>query len=117
MRTPIPGFNYFKCEECGEEWIDSTRDIGSPSGDSCYCGNNVVPECATTTQYDNLKFKLTPLGVPAVPRVGDVDRYTDEILRLRSEIEHLARDHMYCAHCACQSCYDETQLRLSQGWN
>jgi hypothetical protein len=30
-----PGYRYFKCEECGHEWREPSRDCTSMSGEPC----------------------------------------------------------------------------------
>lgn len=63
-----PGFRYFKCDECGNEWISASRDRNSPSGEQCIgmmdedpgvfclrlCTEWVMATPATTEQYDRL---------------------------------------------------------------
>jgi hypothetical protein len=114
-RETRPGINYFKCDDCGREWIDTTRDVGSPSCESCTCGASVTPEEATTEQFDNFKHKLTPRGVlPINMRPDEVAKLVSEIEFLRSEFQEIQRDTLYCPHCACQSCYDEKQKRAEE---
>jgi hypothetical protein len=31
------GWRLFKCDECGEQWKTTSRDIYSPSGEDCGC--------------------------------------------------------------------------------
>lgn len=31
------GWRLFKCDECGEQWQTTSRDIYSPSGEDCVC--------------------------------------------------------------------------------
>ena len=31
----MPGFRFFKCDECGSEWKSESRDCYSPSGECC----------------------------------------------------------------------------------
>jgi hypothetical protein len=33
------GWRYFDCEECGQQWWETTRDRFSPSGTDCACCN------------------------------------------------------------------------------
>ena len=35
MRKPVPGMRFFKCDECGYEWKEPSRDCLSPSGEPC----------------------------------------------------------------------------------
>jgi len=37
------GWRYFKCPECGNEWLLPTRDCFSPSGEDCKCGEFASP--------------------------------------------------------------------------
>lgn len=53
-----PGFRFFRCGECGNEWIEPCRDRDSPSGESCDCGEWCGATPATTEQYDRLKGKV-----------------------------------------------------------
>lgn len=111
-RAPKPGVRYFKCESCSKEWIDVSRDVSSPSGDSCWCGAWVSPVEATTSQFDTLKHKLTPLGISPVGLPSDeVAKLNTQILQLQAEMEGMNRDVLYCPHCACQSCWDEKRKR------
>jgi hypothetical protein len=52
--TRGPGVRYFRCDECGKEWLDVSRDADSPSGESCDCGEWVFASRATTEQFDRL---------------------------------------------------------------
>lgn len=47
MRTPVPGYRYFECDDCGQRWRTPTRDCYSPSAEFC-------DDCdgATTTLYN-----------------------------------------------------------------
>lgn len=55
IRAHHPGFRYFRCGECGCEWMKPSRDATSPSGDECSeCGDWIMASEATTEQYDRL---------------------------------------------------------------
>lgn len=43
MRKLVPGYRYFRCDECGKEWREECRDHASPSGSDCGCGGFVHP--------------------------------------------------------------------------
>lgn len=30
-----PGWTYYRCEDCGNQWAEKSRDCCSPSGSSC----------------------------------------------------------------------------------
>ena len=108
----LPGILYFCCEECKQEWREASRDVGSPSGYHCYCGLPVSGVDATTTQFDNLKHKLTPCGVTPVGivnnRIKELEAKVDQLV---DELEDLNRDALYCPSCACNSCYEESEKR------
>lgn len=36
MRRPIPGYRFFECYECGNQWKQKTRDCKSPSNETCH---------------------------------------------------------------------------------
>lgn len=110
-----PGIMYFKCDECGADWIEAVRDNRSPSSEVCFCSQTVQPVTATTEQFDSLKFKPTPSGsVPVMVTNAEVLRLNALISVLRDEMAELNRDAMYCPHCACQSCYDEKARRQKE---
>jgi len=47
QRKLVPGFRFFQCIDCGEEWKEKSRDCLSPSNDTC-------PSCmADTFPHDN----------------------------------------------------------------
>ena len=107
-----PGIVYFKCDDCGAEWIEATRDSQSPSSERCYCSQTVQPVLATTAQFDSLKFKVAPSGsVPVMVTDAEVLRLNNLIGVLRNEMAELNRDAMYCPHCACHSCDEERSKR------
>lgn len=44
MRNLVPGYRYFKCEECKHEFKFKTRDSSTPSLDSCpLCNEDCFP--------------------------------------------------------------------------
>lgn len=52
---PRPGIRYFKCDDCGHEWLEPSRDVSSPSGDDCKeCGVWCGARPASTEEFDRL---------------------------------------------------------------
>jgi hypothetical protein len=39
------GWRHFACDECGQQWNETTRDIHSPSGVDCACCGEWVHPC------------------------------------------------------------------------
>jgi hypothetical protein len=35
MTKLVPGFKFYRCEECGHEWTEKSRDCKSPSMSTC----------------------------------------------------------------------------------
>jgi len=47
-----PGYRFFKCEECLNEWQDKSRDCASPSGESCPECNEFVSPYGNEKHYE-----------------------------------------------------------------
>lgn len=76
MRTPIPGYRYFECEECGTDWRTATRDHQSPSGEHC-------PNCDnpnTMSPMDSVAVEL-----PVDNHGNLVGSYAPEILSAQDD--------------------------------
>ena len=43
------GWRGFSCQDCGEQWRETSRDIYSPSGDDCRCCGAWVHPFARST--------------------------------------------------------------------
>lgn len=44
MRKPVPGYRFFKCDTCGNEWRERSRDCETMSISDCIgCGSLVTP--------------------------------------------------------------------------
>jgi hypothetical protein len=60
------GWRYFDCEECGQQWWETTRDRFSPSGVDCGCCNEWVrpsdrkdePKVSTDSHGNILKHEV-----------------------------------------------------------
>ena len=86
QRAPRPGFRYFKCDECEDEWMAASRDVDSPSGDECACGVWVHARPATTAEFDRLRKETSTfnadVAASAIIKHGDAMGEIDKLKKL-----------------------------------